>query len=245
VRKPKAETHSDCRSLLQKAVRRGEAGLAAEVTKHLGDVGDGKWLRTRVAVVTFEECWPLGADLPERPDQAAIVTSFIRVAESVKLKDAAGLGTLAYALSKGDQSVFSNSAQDRPIRILSEAIQRPKEYWGWVVKQTKDDRQAALVDSAYRAYRRGGWPWDRAFMQAAAYLAVSTFVLTPPRARTDRGAFPYWVALDKHTSAGKQALRQAAKQLGIPSRQVLWLGFYFESALTNEMQPSYWWSREV
>ena len=39
--------------------------------------------------------------------------------------------------------------------------------------------------------------------------------------------------------------RQAAKQLGVPSQQALWLSFYFESALTNQSEPSYWWSREA
>jgi hypothetical protein len=51
--------------------------------------------------------------------------------------------------------------------------------------------------------------------------------------------------LDKHTPAGKQAIRQAAKELGVASQQALWLSFYFESVLANEVEPSYWWSREV
>jgi hypothetical protein len=219
--------------------------LVARVTDHLREAGDGKWLRTRVAVVTFEECWPLAADLVARPDNAAIADSFARVAEAAKVKDAAGLGTLGYALAKGDESVLENAVRDRAIRIVSEAIKRPKDYWQWIVKQSKESKQATLVNSAHNAFRKGGWPWDRAFMQAAAYLAVTTTIPDPRRAKTESGSFPYWVALDKHTPAGKQAIRQAAKELGVASQQALWLSFYFESVLANEVEPSYWWSREV
>ena len=57
--------------------------------------------------------------------------------------------------------------------------------------------------------------------------------------------FPFWVALDKHTPEGKEALRRAAKIVGIPWRQALWVSFYFESALTNAAVKSSWWEREI
>src|SRR5262249_12510223 len=95
------------------------------------------------------------------------------------------------------------------------------------------------------AYKGGGWPWDRAFMQAAAYLAVMQALPVVARSETPNGAFPYWVALDKHTPAGKTALREGAKRLKLPARQGMWRSFYFESALVNDSSPSYWWTRET
>src|SRR5262245_39638861 len=68
MRKPGADTHQECRSLLQKAVRRGDEGLVGMVTCHLEKAGDAAWLRGRAAVITFEECWPLGGLLPQKAD---------------------------------------------------------------------------------------------------------------------------------------------------------------------------------
>jgi hypothetical protein len=245
VRKPSADTHQECRSLLQKAVRRGEEALVGKVAAHLREIGDGAWLRGRAAVITFEECWPLGGLLPQKPDPEKSVEALECVARHVKVKDAAGLGTLAYALSKDDETVFEGCPEDRDIRIVLNAIQRPKDFWPWVLKQALADVQRALVDAAYKAFKGGGWPWDRAFMQAAAYLAITQGVPVVPRGETTSGAFPYWVALDKHTPAGKTALREVAKRLKLPARQVMWVSFYCESALANHRSPSYWWERET
>ncbi len=245
MRKPSADTHQVCRSLLQKAVRRGEEALIGKVAAHLREIGDGTWLRSRAAVITFEECWPLGGLLPQKPDPEKSVEALGCVARHVKVKDAAGLGTLAYALSKDDETVFDGCPEDRDIRIVLNAIQRPKDFWPWVLKRELADEQRMLVDAAYKAYKGGGWPWDRAFMQAAAYLAVTHDVPVVSRSESTNSALPYWVALDKHTPAGKTALREVAKRLKLPVRQVMWVSFYCESALANDSSPSYWWERET
>ncbi len=57
-------------------------------------------------------------------------------------------------------------------------------------------------------------------------------------------AFPYWVALDKHTPQGKTALHAASAELGIPYRKLIWAGFYYESAKTNALAKSPWWEAE-
>jgi hypothetical protein len=245
VRPPLSKTHSACRSLIQKAVRRGDVSLIRKVASHLHEIGDGNWLARRTAVITFEECWPLGAKLDLTNEFTNTVNSLIRAAQSVKVKDATGLGTLAYTLSTGDDSVLSGSPEDRDIKIVSEAIKRPKDFWDWVTTNCSQEYQRTLVDVAQKAHRRGGWPWDRAFMQAAAYLAITEDVPNVPTAKQQSKELPLWVALDKHTPQGKQALRHAAKRIGVPSDQLFWVSFYFESALTNEATDSFWWSKEV
>jgi hypothetical protein len=226
-------------------VRRGDLSLTRKVASHLREIGDGNWLARRTAVITFEECWPLGADLDLSTEFTNTLNSLLRAAQSVKIKDATGLGTLAYTLSKGDDSVLSGSCKDRDIKIVSEAIKRPNDFWDWVTANCSQERQRTLVDVAQKAHRRGGWPWDRAFMQAAAYLAVTENIPTVPTTEQQSKEFPLWVALDKHTPQGKQALRQAAKRIGVPSDQLFWVSFYFESALTDEATDSFWWSKEV
>ena len=245
VKQPLTKIHSAYRSLIQKAVRRGDLSLTRKVASHLRDIGDGNWLARRTAVITFEECWPLGAKLDLSTEFTNTVNSLIRAAQSVKVKDATGLGTLAYALSTGDDSVLSGSPEDRHIKIVSEAIKRPKDFWDWVTTNCSQESQSTLVDVAQKAYRRGGWPWDRAFMQAAAYLAVTGNTPIVTTAKQQSKEFPLWVALDKHTPQGKQALRHVAKKIGVLSNQLFWVSFYFESALTNEATDSFWWSKEV
>ena len=56
--KANPDTHQDCRSLLQKAVRRGNHTLVAKVVDHLYEIDDIKWLKRRVGVIIVEECWP-------------------------------------------------------------------------------------------------------------------------------------------------------------------------------------------
>lgn len=246
VGKLRTNTHPACRSLIQKAVRRGDVSVTRKVASHLREIGDTDWLTKRAAVITFEECWPLGAELDLTADFSSTLDALVRVAQSVKVKDAAGLGTLAYTLSEGEHSVLSGSPEDRHIKIVSEAIKRPKDFWDWVTTSCSQESQRAIVNAAQKAHRRGGWPWDRAFMQAAAYLAITEGSINiRPAKRRKLKEFPFWVALDKHTPQGKQGLREAAEKIGVPWNQLFWVSFYFESALTNEATESSWWSKEV
>src|SRR5262249_36744741 len=58
------------------------------------------------------------------------------------------------------------------------------------------------------------------------------------------GAFPYWVALDKHTPQGKEILQEIAREHSISYRHLIWSGFYFESAKVNALGESPWWNAE-
>ena len=246
MRQRSPTTHPMCRSLLQKAVRRGDVELTRRLTEHLFTAGDRAWLRQRVAVIVCEECWPLGAELNTLTRDFASVSAVLeRVAAYPKYKDAAGLGAMAYALAEGETTVCSDPAFDAQIRIIKQAIERPEAFWDWVAVQAHSSDQQQLVEAARRGHRRGGWPWDRAFMQAAAYLAVIDGLPERQALPTVPLACPVWVGIDKHTPAGKIALRQAATQLRIPPRQLAWASFYFESARVNADLSGVWFRHET
>lgn len=245
MRRPNPETHQACRSLLQKAVRRGNVSLMKQVVHHLRDVGDIRWLRRRAPIIAFEECWPLASKVDLSASVLDISETLTQVAQAVKMKDAAGLGSLAYALSLGDSSVFSGSPTNRHIRVVSKAIERPDQFWRWISAEASVEPQHTLVVAAQGAHRRGGWPWDMAFVQAAAYLAVVEGLPAVEVHEQELEVFPFWVALDKHTPQGKAALREAATSIGLPWRQLSWICFYLEGARTNASSNSVWWSREI
>lgn len=231
-----------CRSLLQKAVRRGDSELVVDAVSCLQQIGDSQWLIKRTAVIIFEECWPLGVLLSRKNNPVSLL---LRVARTVKMKDAAGLGTLALALSKGDESVLVGSNEDHHIIVMSEAIKRPDDFWNWVFNSCELEKSKRIVESAFFFYEKGGWPWDRAFMQASAYLAVTQGTVENLPLSGQHMTLPLWVALDKHTPQGKKVLCETAQQIQISNYQLFWISFYLESARTDELGKSFWWNKEI
>ena len=244
MRKTNPQTHQACRSLLQKAVRRGSTSLTRTIARHLQSIGDADWLKTRTAIITFEECWPVGINLHLTTDSEGVLDTLTEVTQTVKVKDAAGLGVLAYEFSDGDTSVLSGTPEDEYIRRVAEAIINPQDFWTWATQNCSQMNQQALILSSMKAYRRGGWPWDRALIQAAAYIAVTDGIPEVQLTKRPSVEVPFWVGLDKHTSQGKKALQDTARNIGVPARQLSWISFYFESARANESTESYWWLRE-
>ncbi len=154
-----AKRHSDprYRSLLQKAVRRGNVELVLTTSALLEDFGpkEKKWFRERTAVITFEECWPLGTDLIFNKRFHSKVAALVNVTRSFKAKDAAGLGSLGYTLSRGDPSVLNGSSDDKHVKIIASAIRRPNDFWNWIRSQEKSDDQNALTQNALRFKNTG------------------------------------------------------------------------------------------
>ena len=153
--KANADTHQACRSLIQKLYAAATVLSLLNVVTHLYEIGDVKWLKQRIGVIIAEECWPLLAEweLPNTPE--ATIDLLSRVAWSVKFKDAAGLGSLAYALSEGDTSVLSGSDEDDYIKRIGEAAKDPKQYWNRVISECSNDREAVLIERAAKVYRKG------------------------------------------------------------------------------------------
>lgn len=220
--------------------------MARRVALDLQQQGDRAWLRQRIPVIVYEECWPLATHIEfplKLPDAIRDLTA---VARSEKAKDAAGLGSLAYAYSQRDTSIQAEPGIDsQALRTVAKAIEEPEKFWAWLEPQCERENQSVFVSVTRQAHRKGGWPWDRAFMLAAAYLAVTgpiAEINISPNEPSEE--FPFWIALDKHTSEGKRALRQVAQEFNVPASQLLWASFYCESALTNKCIESPWWTAE-
>ena len=237
-------TEARYRSLLQKAVRRGHTDLVLTASALLESLSarEKNWYRTRTAIITFEECWPLGSELIFNRKFHSKVAALIKVTRSAKSRDAAGLGYLASALIEGDTTVLDGTADDKHVKIIADAIKRPDAFWEWIVAQKKTGEQTALVENALR-FKQEGLPRDKAVIQAAAYLAVIERIPSRYRPSPPDQAFPYWVVFDKHTPEGRLALRDVARDLHIPPPQLEWTCFYFEGAKTNRETPSKWWHR--
>ena len=230
------------RSLLQKAVRRGHVDLVTTASALMRKEGENSWYTTRAAIITFEECWPLGAELIFNKKFHSKVAALIRVTRAAKCRDATGLGYLAHALSEGDTSVLNGSPEDRHLKIVAGAIKRPEDFWQWISGREQSDRQAALIRNA-RKFKDEGLPRDRVVVRAAAYLALSgpippIKVMGPPEE-----IFPFWISFDRHTAEGKLVLRDVARDLHIPRPQLEWTCFYFEGAKANAQIDSQWWQR--
>ena len=242
--KSRSDTEVLYRSLLQKAVRRGHVDLVYTTSALLESLSskEKNWYRTRTAIITFEECWPLGSELIFNRKFHSKVAALIKVTKSLKSRDASGLGYMGFALHEGDPSIFDGSPDDKHLRIIANAIERPDDFWRWIASQKIPEERTALVENAAR-FKDEGSPRDKAVLQAAAYLAVTA---QPPACRElapSNQAFPYWVAFDRHTPEGKLVLRDVARDLHIPLPQLEWTCFYFEGALTNGEIPSKWWDR--
>jgi hypothetical protein len=244
IDKPGASIDARFRSLLQKAVRRGNLELVYTISALLGSLGAGErnWYRNRCAVITFEECWPLGGYLRFNRRFHSKVAALIRVARSTKAKDASGLGLLGYALHEGDQSVLGGDALDRHLKIIANAIRRPDDFWDWIESHVIDSQRNHITEKALQ-FRNAGLPRDRAVIQAAAYLAVTDEIPPIAELRHFDLSFPYWVALDLHTRQGKRVLRDISRDLQIPLQQLEWCMFYHEGTATNATLPSQWWQR--
>lgn len=250
--KPSDHIDSIYRSLFQKAARRGYVNLILTLSTHVRLSGSAakRWFTQQTALTTFRACWPLGGTSIFTRRFASKVAGMINVTRSVKNQDAAGLGAMAYALAKGDRSVLSKASpnrdryrdqgreQDREVKLIASAIKRPKDFWTWIETQDSTGRTAAI-----RRFKNIGSPFERAVIQAAAYLL--TFVEPPEIFRVDpaNDRFPYWVAFDHHVRQGREALVQISRDLHIPVSQLKWMFFYYEGAQTQKRLKSLWWDR--
>lgn len=217
--------------------------MTLQVADTLRQRGDGEWLRGRASVILFEECWHYAR--PSRYIPANPVDALIGIAQSVKNKNAAGLGSLAHAVSENDSSTSKLAEEHRAIRIVKTAMARPADFFKWAINNCPDAESLEVVQIASRVVSNATWPWDKAFIFAGAYLAITEG--TPEVHSADdagRESCPYWVGIDKHTAWGKMALQNVAREIDVPYTKLQWASFYFESVLNNQQEPSPWWELE-
>ena len=76
-------------------------------------------------------------------------------------------------------------------------------------------------------------------MFAAAYFSIKDEVpqLLTAEANRDKD-FPYWIAIDKHTSVGKEVFIKADDKYSTRAGR---LAFYFEGSLCNKITSSPFW----
>jgi hypothetical protein len=232
------------RSLLQKAVRRGNVELVFTTSSLLESLGskEKNWYRSQAAIITFEECWPLGTELIFNKKFHSKVAALIQVTRVAKARDSTGLGYLAFALSQGDKTVFTETDDDKAIKIVASAIQRPDDFWQWISWQKTSGTEKTLLDHAAQ-FKNAGLPHDKAVIQAAAYLTATGPLPAITEGQAADPKFPYWVVFDNYTVEGRRVLRDIARDLHIPLAQLEWTYFYFEGALTNGEIDSNWWDR--
>lgn len=244
VKQHKESTDPRLRSLLQKAARRGYSDIVEKTANCLNDIGDRTWLKSRAVVITFEECWPMAQYISLNKDFDSKLTPLLRVASITKQKDAAGMGALAYAFSEGDRSMLGAVPNDWALKVISEALTRPPQFFEWAQKQCVSSAALQIVDVARKYLSVATWGWDKACILAGAFLAATNNVPECKAAIGEEHVFPYWVVLDKHTPQGKETLHQIAEKYEFPYRQLIWSSFYFESAKVNAIEDSPWWNSE-
>jgi len=232
------------RSLLQKAVRRGSDALVESTARRLISSGDSTWLRSRTVIITFEEAWPSGEHLALTRDHDSKIDMLKRVSRSRKQKDAAGMGAMAFALHEGDKSMLDLAPSRRTLRLVSEGLERPSAFFGWLMTQCRDEASRRVVGVATRYVSAAGWGWDKATILAGAFLAATGGVPRLATGSPTRAEFPYWVALDKHTPQGKAAFERASRTCGTKARQISWASFYCESASVDVLESSPWFECE-
>ncbi len=235
-----------CRSLLQKAVRRGAVSVVEKVVVHLLQKGEATWLRNRLGVIACEESWMYLGELTFTTNEEVLIKQYMDLASCSKNKNAAGLGSLAYELSKGVESVIvGDDINSKHIKIVAEAIRRPDDFWSWVKKNQMDSKGLKFLANAESGFKMAGWPWDKAFTLASAYLStIGDIPQIVMNESSNSAFFPYWVAIDKHTSLGKRSLLKCAEKFSLDKGVLGWVQFYLESAKCENLQSSWWWEKE-
>lgn len=218
-----------------------------KTAQRLFEIGDKTWLRSRTIVITFEEAWPLAHILDVQPGEQSKIENLTAVAISTKQKDAASLGALAYAHHEADKSVNAFVGDSWPVRVVSKALGKPQDFFAWAYNEATTTKSRATVSNAKRYLAAATWGWDKACILAGAFLSTlgEPLTLVPAQSETENAwQFPFWVALDKHTPQGKAAIKSVCKEESLSYRQVIWAGFYEESARVNAMAQSPWWEIE-
>jgi hypothetical protein len=230
-------------SLIQKAVRRGNVELVEKVFAYIFNKGQKKWLQDRLAVMAYEECWTYANELDYSAKNPKLLQQYKSLATTIKNKNADGLADLAIKLHKGkDVSNVGGEKEQKAIKSVSNAIDNQDKFWDWIKDQDEYKKNKQRIDAAERDITRAVYDNDKVMMLAAAYLTVRYPVpktqFTNPNNDPN---FPYWIAIDKHTSIGKQIYSVACAKIKLNYDHGKKLGFYLEGGNVNQIMDSPFW----
>ncbi len=230
-------------SLIQKAVRRGSTELVEKVFNYLIGKGQRNWLKNRLVVIAYEECWTYANELDISCSDHKLLQQFLALASTVKNKNADGLADLALKLYKGkDVSNVGSEKDQKAIKSVSNAIDNQDKYWNWIGEQPKYKKFKQRIDAAKKDIKRATYDNDKVMMSAAAYLSIRYPIPKTKFAEPDNDPeFPYWIAIDKHTAIGREIYTEVCEKINLNVKDGMKLGFYLEGAKVNQITDSSFW----
>lgn len=231
------------RSLLQKAVRRGNEEIVEKVFNYLLNKGNKNWLQERLAVMTYEECWTYGSETIIENNKLKLMEQYKTLARTIKNKNAAGLAALAVKVNEGESSAaVGDASQQKAIKSVANAITKQVEFWNWVRSELGYNKNQQRIDAAEKAMKSAKFPDDKVMMLAATYLSLKYPIPDTEELEPDNGPdFPYWTAIDKHTSIGKELYGEACKKINLMPYSGLQIAFYLEGSVCNQIANSPFW----
>jgi hypothetical protein len=206
--------------------------MVNSVLQYFLQTGQDKWLRNRLPVITAEECWPYLSNPTH---------NYITLTTAIKNKDAAGLGSVALAYKNKSYYVPS----DPETMEVAELLERPNYFFENTRNYKLDYPQHVFMEKAKEAYRKSSHEGDKATALAAAYLVAKhpmpevSYVAQPTQ--PTQPEFPIWIAFDKHTTLGGDAIVEAARSIGVDASEALCIAFYIEGSKCSNLAPSPWW----
>ena len=230
------------RSLLQKAVRRGNENLVDKVVNYLTIVGDQTWLKNRLVIMVYEECWMYANALVL---DANIMGQYKSLAKAVKNKNAAGLASLAFKYTENAKGLIINDeTANNSIRSVALGIEHQEKFWELIKLESGYNDNRRSVEVAQQHIKRASFPEDKAMFLAAAYLSVNypvpeVQVIEP---HNDPN-FPYWIAIDKHTGRGREIYIEACKEIEFRCFHGMQIRFLYGRITCNQLQFSPFWEQ--
>lgn len=231
------------RSLLQKAVRRGNVELVEKAFGYLIYKDDKDWLKKRLVVMEYEECWT-NANLQLYPKKnSEILKEYISLTTTIKNKNADGLADLAITLWEGENlDNVGGVKEQKAINFVAKEIESQDKFWEWAKSQSEYKKNKQRVDAAERDIESAAFINDKVMMLAAAYLALKYPIPeTKFTAPNNDPNFPNWIALDKHTAIGRNILIDACQDINLDYNVGKRLFFYLEGGNVNQITNSPFW----
>jgi len=232
--------HDIERSLFQKVVRRGNVDLTEKVFKYLLSKDQRGWLKKRLAVIGYEECWTYSNQLDYESKNNKLLEQYKTLACKVKNKNCDGLAYLAKRLNQYNRSALTGTEKEKEaIRKVAEAANNPVSFWKWVRKQPDYEKNKQRIDAAEKAMPKPHMKKDKVIMLAAAYLSVTYPIPDTEDIEPNNDSdFPYWIAIDKHTSIGAERIIEASESMDLEPSCGMHLGFFLEGAICNQIKDS-------